>query len=877
MFRRPYVLIALLMCATNSLAQIQIGGNGANSNNSTIYSGTNSLLKVGSNTVTLTGNNSYTGGTTVDAGSLVVSNNLANNASNTVTVNSGGSFVFARDNIFANHGGTIAPTMVINSGGFLQNTSSSFNTLGAVTMNGGTLQSTSLEALSGQAFALKGTVTVNGDTTSTIAGNGIALGAAAVTGTTFAVNNGAAPTDLLVSGVLRDGAGNSWPNTQASFLTKTGAGVMVLVGSNTYSGTTTISAGTLQVGNGGATGTLGSGNVVNNASLVFNRSNAMTVANTMSGSGSLTQIGTGTTTLTGNNSYTGGTSVNAGTLVIGTGGTLANVGTNILTIGNGATVTVTRTDFLGAHNTAINMPIIINEGGLFQNSGAVFNSLGAITLNGGTLNAVAFEPVSGQSFALKGTVTVNGNATSTISGQGIALGAGTVTGTTFVVNDGAAATDLQVTGGLRNGAGVNWPTAQASFLTKNGTGVMELAGASTYTGTTTVNAGTLRLSGSNASTSYGIAAGAVLDINQTDTGTLRTFSGGTYTGSGTLRKTGAGTFSWRDAAAINLDSSAVVDVKEGTLQASWGANQIWTSNQASLNIAAGAEFDVDAAAARFGGLTGDGTVRLGLAGPSLPSQKLTIGVANASSTFSGSIVNGTATTAPLEKVGTGTIRFTGTNTYTGTTTVSAGTLAINGNNSAATGVVTVASGATLVGSGTIGGQIIVSSGGTLAPGNSPGLLTANNGVSLATGSTFQWELINSTTDGRGTNYDAVNVTGGSLSIGTGVTSSLVFNASGSSVSWADSFWGSDRSWLVFDNTNSPTLASGAVFDTINLSADSLGATLASVRTNASFAWNQQGSDVYLSYTAVPEPSTYALLVLAAAALGFHALRRRRRA
>lgn len=273
-------------------------------------------------------------------------------------------------------------------------------------------------------------------------------------------------------------------------------------------------------------------------------------------------------------------------------------------------------------------------------------------------------------------------------------------------------------------------------------------------------------------------------------------------------------------------------------------------------------------------------------------------------TISGRLVDGLESSpiGSMSKSGAGTLILNGNSEYRGATSITGGTVVMNGTNRAyfwngsamvysnsgaitvsnanlvvngsLTGQTTVQSGATLGGSGTLN-TVTVQSGGTLAPGNSPGLMTATNGVSLATGSTFQWELIGNTVEGRGTNFDAVNVTGGTLSIGTGVTSSLVFNTAGSTVSWSDAFWSENRSWLVFDNANSPTLDSGAVFDTINPSTDSLGVSLTSVRANATFAWSQQGSDVYLTYTAVPEPSTYALLVLTAAGLGVHVIRRRK--
>jgi autotransporter-associated beta strand protein len=98
-------------------------------------------------------------------------------------------------------------------------------------------------------------------------------------------------------------------------LTKAGPGTLTLTGTNGYSGGTTIAAGTLQVGNGGTTGTI-TGNVVNNGVLAFNRSTDLSFDGIISGTGSLTKAGAGTLTLSGSNSYTGPTTINGGMLSI---------------------------------------------------------------------------------------------------------------------------------------------------------------------------------------------------------------------------------------------------------------------------------------------------------------------------------------------------------------------------------------------------------------------------------------------------------------------------------------------------------------------------------------------------------------------------------
>ncbi len=290
-----------------------------------------------------------------------------------------------------------------------------------------------------------------------------------------------------------------------------------------------------------------------------------------------------------------------------------------------------------------------------------------LDMNAADAGTAAFAVAGNNTYALAG---LTGSRTLALGGNSLSIGG------TGATSDYAGV--LSGTGGL----------------TKAGAGQLTLSGANLYTGATAIDAGTLKLSSTNASTSYAIASGAALEI-AVATGPT-TFTGGTYTGSGTLRKTGPGRIRWSGATDFALDASATIDVQEGALQASTSANQPWANNQASLNVAAGALFDVDAAAAQVGGLTGSGTVVLGLApAGTFPLQKLTVGVADATSEFAGVIQNGTGT-APLEKIGTGTITLTGGNTYTGTTTISAGTLAVgNGGTTGTLGGGAVVNNATL--------------------------------------------------------------------------------------------------------------------------------------------------------------------------------------
>jgi autotransporter-associated beta strand protein len=248
-------------------------------------------------------------------------------------------------------------------------------------------------------------------------------------------------------------------------------------------------------------------------------------------------------------------------------------------------------------------------------------------------------------------------------------------GGTFNVAQGGGPVDLEITSQI-----VPFP-ATTIGLTKSGFGTLALTATNnSYNGGTTISQGTLRLINSAlAPSTSNIAAGAVLEFNNAATVFQPTM---TFTGTGTLLKTGAGDFVFGGEGNVNVDFSAgaLVDVVAGTLTGSSSYQGIWTSNLASLNIASGAIFNAVEAGStgtmQLDALTGAGTFLGGYVGNANGTSTITLGAAGGGGTFSGSLADNSGSHLAIVKAGAGTESFTGSNTYTGPTTVSGGTLVI---------------------------------------------------------------------------------------------------------------------------------------------------------------------------------------------------------
>ena len=199
---------------------------------------------------------------------------------------------------------------------------------GAFTTNGNTLN---FSVYGDNGYALGGgTLTVGGvagtGDGNTFDFNGGTLQAAATNPNFFAgltvaeVHAGGAIIDtqafnVTIAQTLTSGTASGTPD---GGLTKLGSGTLTLSGNNIYTGPTTLSAGTLQVGNGGTSGSLGTdtGAITDNGTLAYDRSDNLSVANVISGVGGLTKLGGGTLTLTGMNTFTGPLNIDAGTLAV---------------------------------------------------------------------------------------------------------------------------------------------------------------------------------------------------------------------------------------------------------------------------------------------------------------------------------------------------------------------------------------------------------------------------------------------------------------------------------------------------------------------------------------------------------------------------------
>ena len=286
------------------------------SNNITIGSvigSANALVKSGPGTLTFTGTNIYTGGTTVNGGTLVLNAGPWANGilHGTATVNSGATLSLQGNNssIFPTYFGD---AINVNDGGTLSvaggNNQDNSSYISAVNLASSALGASVTTPDNSILRFQGGLLTSTGAVANTFAANIVLVNPGSVT-TTLTAGSG---NTLNLSGVIKDYG--AYPNTVLLF---NGAGKVVLSGANTYGGTTTISAGTLQVGNGGSGAAIGNtSNVVNNASLIFNHADDLSFARPISGTGSLTRLGAGTLTLTATNSYTGTTTVSNGTLLV---------------------------------------------------------------------------------------------------------------------------------------------------------------------------------------------------------------------------------------------------------------------------------------------------------------------------------------------------------------------------------------------------------------------------------------------------------------------------------------------------------------------------------------------------------------------------------
>ena len=640
----------------------------------------------------------------------------------------------------------------------------------------------------------------------------------------------ATPVDILIgegagtsgqldhrSGNAATGAGNwmgvgRFGGTGVYNLANTAASGGTLTGFGTGNGNMTI-GGRLYVGGfngGGGTGTVN-----------VNTSGTLALGNDLAiGSGGgigLMKVDAGTIT-TGGWNFIGkneGVAGAAGTLQM-SGGTLNNTGARtFLGLGNTAG-TLELSGNATYNNTAGGVNTFLAVG--VQNLANAANS--EIKMSGGTLNVARVLSVGGVEAAGgegnpgfvgsgKGVMTINGvgalvNVTGELwVGQGagsigaVVMNAGSLTVNNWVAvgRNGGSGT-LDVNGGsiLKSGGGNFIVGASGAGVMNQTAGLTNVQGGITWLGEANGSTGTLNLSG----TGEYRTSQMILGVQGTATGNLNL-------NGGTLR-------------------AGSIQGGLGSANVNFNGTQIIAAGNEAAFIAS-----LDTAGISAGGLLVD-------------SNNFAVGLTQAL-TGTGSLV----------KSGAGTLALAGANSYAGTTTVTGGTLLINGNQTLATGLVSVGNGGTLGGSGSSGGSISIGAGGTLAPGNSAGTLIATGSAVFNSASSLNYELLGTDQTAGGTNNDLLTgITGGLTLDGTLNVTETITN------SFLSASFGS--AWRLISYTGAltnNTLALG---------------TMPVLSNGLTFAVNTATAG-QVNLVVVPEPATTGIVGAALAAFG---LRRRRR-
>ena len=497
-------------------------------------------------------------------GTLSVTSNNDGNFSSSITVNAG--ILAAGDNDAFG-----SATIILNSGSLSSSNTTARNLSNTIQIQ----NSSSLgDASNNGVLTLSGSLSFTDKnlTLTSLSNNSISSINLATDPQTLSVASGVTST---ITGAVSNG-----------ILTKSGAGSLVLAGTNTYDGETIISAGTLEV-----QGTLGngnySGNITNSATMSINSSSNQTLSGTISGSGVLSKNGSGTLTLTGTNTYSGQTTIEGGTVVASNSSSL------------GATPgSVTSTN------------IVLNNGTLQTTNSFSIGSNKGITVvgSGGTINTDASTTFTyGGVISSNGTLTKTGDGTLTLSGANTYTGATTVSagtlnvtgtlsddtaitvssGATYDVDasdtiksiDGAGAIEIAnavtLTTGDANDQELSGTVSGSGSITKVGNGILTLSGTNSYSGDTTISAGTLLVTSQLGGGSYAgdISNAGDLGINSSNNQTLS----GVISGSGTINKSGSGELTLTGANTFD----GTINIAGGTLFAggsSDGSNKITEGN-----------------------------------------------------------------------------------------------------------------------------------------------------------------------------------------------------------------------------------------------------------------------------------------------------------